>query len=367
MTTAFRSRRRRRGATLAVAFVAVAAAAGCSSEGSASEGSGSGGDAKTATTVEAVTVAFESEEADLPTTFPEPTVQPGFEFKIGYSNPFSAVPSLAEQERAAKEATEELGGTFVSTDANGQVQKQVSDFEQLLSQDVDAIILSALDPNSLAPLLEKAESQGVLVFVNDVPFKAGLPPVDGFAATILSGNDRSAYERAKVLAEAQPGARYGLIGVSIPAPMLDYYVDQVKFWGDQFGLEFVERVDAETDSPEAGAKAATALLSKHDDLDAVFALGDSIALGVSTSAKGANYQDLKIIGAGGYAPALAAIDRGDLFATWFTDSGELHRQLVWAAYNKLTDPDAELPAQVTLGNGFIVTAANTDEVPDPIG
>lgn len=205
------------------------------------------------------------------------------------------------------------------------------------------------------------------MFINDLPYKAGLPPVKNVTASILSGNDRSAYERAKIVAQTVPGASYGLIGIGIPAPMLDYYVSQVKVWGTKMGLKYTDRVDAETDSAEAGAKAAAALLAKNPNIDVIFAAGDALAVGAVTAAKQAGNTKVKIVGVGGYKQALQAVKDGDLLATWFTDSGELHKQLVWAAYDTLTKQGGTLPQQVTLGNGKVITKDNADSITNPIG
>ncbi|MBB4662183.1 sugar ABC transporter substrate-binding protein [Conexibacter arvalis] len=312
-------------------------------------------------------VVYDGPEADLPTSFPEPEIRAGFRFTIGFPNPSTAVPSLVAQEEAVRDEVARLGGRVIATDAQFSVQKQVSDVEQLLAQRVDAIVLSALDPNSLTPLLDKARAQGTLVFVNDVPYRADLPFQEGFAGEIFSGTDKSAYDRAKLLAETQPGATYALIGLGIPAPMLDYKVRQVRYWGDRFGLRYVDRVDARVDTPEAGAEAGTALFAKHRDLDAVFTATDSLSVGVSTAARTSGQDAVKIIGNGGYRPALEGVKRGDLFATYWSSPHELHRQLVWAAYNALTGQHADQPRQVVLSGGRVITRANADSIEDPVG
>lgn len=355
--------------TAAVAAVALAAC-GSSGDDAATASGGAAGTAATTAGEPAAKVAdvvYDGPEADLPTSFPEPDLRPGFRFTIGFPNPSTAVPSLVAQEQGVRDEVARLGGRVIATDAQFSVQKQVSDVEQLLSQRVDAIILSALDPNALTPLLEKARRQGVLVFVNDVPFRADLPFQDGFAAEIFSGTDKSAYDRAKLLAETQPGAKYALVGLGIPAPMLDYKVRQVRYWGDKFGLQYVDRVDARLDTPEAGAEAGTALFAKQRDLDAVFTATDSLSVGVSTAARTSGQDDVKIIGNGGYRPALEGVKRGDLFATYWSSPQELHKQLVWAAYNALTRQHADQPRQVVLSDGKVITRANADSIENPVG
>lgn len=353
---------------LAVAALAVPLAAACGSDDEGSSAGATGSTSVAADTTASSTIReYDGPEASLPTTFTEPTPREGFTFTIGVPVPSKAVPALSAQLEAVEAEAERLGGKVISTDANFSVQKQVSDFQQLLGQDVDAIILSALDPNSLTPLLAQAEKQGVPVFINDVPFKAGLPPVEGFGASILSGTDQSGYARARYIAETTPGARVGLIGVAIPAPMLDYMATQVQEWGEQFGLEFVDRVDAKSDTPEAGAEAATALLAKNKDLDYVVAISDTLALGAVTAAKTSGRDDVVIVGNSGYTAGIEAVKNGSLAATYWTDSRELHRQLVWAAYNQLTDQNLPQPEQVVLGSGLLVTQENADQVTDPIG
>ena len=348
------------------ALLATAALAACGSSSDDSNATAAGS-TNAASDTKAQIPPFAGAEASLPTTFPEPKIKAGYSFTIGYSDPAKSVPALAAQQAAVQAEVKRLGGKTIVLDAGANIQKQASDVEQLLNQKVDAIILSALDPNSLTPLLARAKKQGVPVFINDLPYKAGLPPVKNVTASILSGNDRSAYERAKYVAEQVPGASYGLIGIGIPAPMLDYYVSQVKAWGSKMGLKYVDRVDAETDSPEAGAKAAAALLAKNPDLKVIFTAGDGIAVGAVTAAKQAGNTSVKIVGVGGYKQAIQAVKDGDLLATWFTDSAELHRQLVWAAYDTLTKQGGTLPQQVTLGDGKIITKANADSIKNPIG
>lgn len=351
-------------ALMAAGLVTTFAACGSSGDGATTAG---GGAETAAATSASGGGPYDGVEATLETSFKEPTKKDGYSFTVGYPNPSAAVPALKAQQDAVKAEVERLGGKLIATDANLQVQKQVSDFEQLLSQDVDAIILSALDPNSLKPLLKKAKEQGVKVYANDVPYKAGLPPIEGFNSTSLTGTDQAGYQRAKYIAETKPGAKFGLVGVGIPAPMLDYMVTSVKDWGTKFGLKYVDRVDAKGDDPETAAAAASALLAKNKDIDVIFAATDSQALGAAQAAKRSGRDEVIIVGNGGYKQALEAIKKGDIAATAWANSRDLHKQLVWAAYNDLTEQNQPQPPQIVLGDGVLVTEANVNDIADPIG
>ncbi|MFW6138282.1 MAG: ABC transporter substrate-binding protein [Spirochaetota bacterium] len=86
-------------------------------------------------------------------------------FVIGLSN-FSLgnswrVQMVAEAEYAAEQnpQVEKL----VVTEAQGDVSKQISDIEDLIAQDVDAILITAASPKALVPVVDKAMSAGIVV------------------------------------------------------------------------------------------------------------------------------------------------------------------------------------------------------------
>lgn len=59
------------------------------------------------------------------------------------------------------EAAEKMGATIVTTDARGNVEKQISDIESLITREVDCIWFAALDPNGLVPAVDKALAAGI--------------------------------------------------------------------------------------------------------------------------------------------------------------------------------------------------------------
>lgn len=355
MTSILKARRKH-----GVALVAATMALGLTACGSDDDGTPAAAATQATTTASAAADAapYSGAETKLPEGWPKPTKKDGFEFTIGFPNPGAAAPALAAEQEGVKEATEELGGTFVSTDAGFSVQKQVSDFQQLLDRKVDAIVLSALDPNSLTPLLAKAKSQGVPVFINDLPWKAGDPAYENVSGTVTSGTDRNSYELAQAAAKADPGGKFGIIGLAIPSPFLDYIATTERSWGEQFGLQFVDRLDAKQDAPEAGATAAGELLAKNPDITTIFAISDSLALGASTAARQAG-RDVKILGSGGYKPAVEAVEKGQLLATAGVDNANIGRQWVYAAYNTLTKQHLPLAEQVVVPGNKLLTKDDT--------
>lgn len=354
MTRTLWKARRKHGA----AALAVALTLGLTACGGDDDTEPAAATTQASTTAAKADAPYSGPETKLPQGWPKPTKKAGYEFTIGFPNPGAAAPALAAEAAGVKEATEELGGTFVTTDAGFSVQKQVSDFQQLLDKKVDAIVLSALDPNSLTPLLAKAKAQGVPVFINDLPWKAGDPAYENVSGTVTSGTDQNSYLLAQAAAKADPGGKFGVIGLAIPSPFLDYIATTEKSWGQEFGLQFVDRIDSKGDAPEAGATAAGELLAKNPDITTIFAISDSLALGASTAARQAG-RDVKILGTGGYAPAVEAVKDGRLLATYGVNNTNIGRQWVYAAYNTLTKQHLPLAKQVVVPGNKLLTKDDT--------
>ncbi len=96
-----------------------------------------------------------------------------------------------------KDAVEASGNTFVDAIAESQtaVATQVNQIEDLIAQDVDALILNPMDANAVIPVLEKAQEAGIPVILVDqgVAEREDLfvtfVSTDNFAAAKLAGEN----------------------------------------------------------------------------------------------------------------------------------------------------------------------------------
>lgn len=68
-------------------------------------------------------------------------------------------------------AAAELGVEFISNVANGDSQQQISQIENLITQKVDAILVTPVDTGALANVIEDARKAGVKVIVYDNPLE----------------------------------------------------------------------------------------------------------------------------------------------------------------------------------------------------
>ncbi|MBV9390284.1 MAG: substrate-binding domain-containing protein [Verrucomicrobia bacterium] len=121
---------------------------------------------------------------------PSGEMVPGSKYKkdgpvrIGFSNGFSGNTWRTECLYSVKmEASRHPEiADFIVVDGQGDIAKQVNDIENLVSQNVDAILCIPNSGSAVAPALRDATKQGIIT----IPFNL---PVDGEAWTAYNGTD----------------------------------------------------------------------------------------------------------------------------------------------------------------------------------
>lgn len=304
--------------------------------------------------------AYDGPAKDLPENFPVPEDK-GEDLTIGYLQIYGALPTLAVQQRGAEARAEELGVELIVKDAELNPQKQVSQFDELLAEGVDAIVVYPVVPESLGPALAKAEEAGIPVIATNANPDVSQPLGEGYDADLEAPIDREAYAMAEFGADAQPGGKFGIIGNAAPIAALKYMAEREKYWGERFGLEFAGQVDAKEDTAAGYGPAVSELIAKNPDIDQIWVYNDLVALTASTVVKSSGMDDVKIISNSGAGEAvLAAIKSGDIAMSYqlpWADQGEA---LVNAAYGSATGQNLPLPQMVSL-QGTAITADNVDD------
>ena len=183
------------------------------------------------------------------------------------------------------------------TDANFDPAKQVSDLETVLIAKPDIIVSIPTDPVATAGTYRKATEAGVhLVFMDNVPngFVAGTDYVSMVSADNYGNGVTSAYLMAQSL---NGKGKIGLIHHEA-----DFFVTKQRYEGFKTTIEenfpdikIVE--DKGIAGPDFAGDAqgiASAMLTQHPDLDAIWAVWDVPAEGVMAAARSAGRKDLKI-------------------------------------------------------------------------
>lgn len=329
-------------AAIGVAITLAVAACGSSSDTSTSSPASSAAPTTASTTASTAAgstakVEYSGPEAEYMTAPAQVKRKPGFRFSIGYLQPAGFVPTLVGNQKAAEARTKELGGKFLANDANAQVQKQVSNFNDLLAQDVSAVVSFPLDPSALGPAVDRATKSNVPVVNVNAPADLSQPAIPGYLTNVDQGFDYGSYATMKAIAEIKPGTAFGVIGTASPIPSLHYMADRTVYWGKKMGLEYTGMTEAQADNPEQWGAAANTLLTRFPDTKVIVTYQDPAALSALSAVRSSGHNDVQVATTNGYsAQAKQAIESGGMIASYAVPWRAMGRAMVDAAYAKLT-------------------------------
>jgi ABC-type sugar transport system substrate-binding protein len=302
-------------------------------------------------------VEFTSIETDVPEGYDEP--EPG-DYRLAYLNPVQANEFLSTMGEAMRLETERLGGSMTELDAKGDVDTQVSQFNQLIAQDVDGIAVFALDPGSVAPAVERAREAGIELVTIDLTFDS-TEDIGQFASQVWQRRDEAAYLGAQEMARrVGEGGQVATIDFAIKVPSIVYSIERGKHWAEQFGLELLGNASNPSDDIAGGQQAMTELLGKFPDMSGVIAYNDPSAIGAAAAARTQGKRDLVFGGQNGGSDALEAIKAGRQTYSARLDPISMGKAFSWGLYNLLEGK--EVPKTVKAGPPEIVTEENVDQV-----
>jgi ribose transport system substrate-binding protein len=292
-------------------------------------------------------------------SFPIPKKVSGKTYTIGCQNPVGpgneTTTTFCKGVQAQASA---LGMKYIGLDDGLSIDKQVSNFNQLLARGANAIALYPLAPNALRASLAKAKRQGVAVIGFNVTFtKSAKAP--GYDAQIWEGRDAEAYLSVAELARVAPRGKVVIVGIGAPVPAIKYLAQRYRFWAKKFGLQVIGEQDNPTDDIPGGRQAMSGLLGKYSDIDGVLAYNDESAVGSYTAARSAGRNDIKIIGINGSSLGISALDAGHVAAIIQVDAVNQGAQAAAGAYDILTKQGGKLPRVVVM-RPKLLTKANLD-------
>jgi ribose transport system substrate-binding protein len=183
------------------------------------------------------------------------------------------------------------------TDANFKPEKQVSDIETVLAKRPDIIVSIPTDPVATAGTYRKAARQGVkLVFMDNVP--KGFTPGKDYVSVVSADNYGNGVAAAHLMAEQLKGE--GKIGIVYHEA--DFFVTKQRYEGFKKTITrqypdidiVAEQGIAGPDFAGDGEKVASAMLTRHPDLDGIWAVWDVPAEGVLAAARANGRNDLKV-------------------------------------------------------------------------
>jgi ABC-type sugar transport system substrate-binding protein len=288
----------------------------------------------------------------------------GKQFVIGsvvndLSNPFLATMAKAEQQEAAKHG---MTIHVVSGSAGGTISigQQISAIQRFVSQKVDLILLTASDPNAIAPAVKLADQANIPV----IAVNTGVG--NGAKVVTFVGDDDYQYgvQEAKLVAQAigEKGNVALLQGVLGDTPEVLRTQAIEKTLGNYPNIHIVTKAVDNWTNPE-NIKATQNLLSKYGNgLAAVVADGPEMYAGAKLARSKGNTTTRFI--AGDYSKEVQdAIKSGALYGTVNQSPAAEGRMGVDYAYKWLTGQKSQVKSPHAYIPLPLVTSKNVGQIP----
>lgn len=279
--------------------------------------------------------------------------------KIGFSQVTLQASFYVQLKTGAEAAAKAGGDSLIFLDANGDVNKQNNDIQDLITQKVDVIIVNPVNPDAIVPSLEAAETAGIPIITVDRSVN------EGKVATHI-GRDNKAMGKLVGSAVVEHLTKAGISNATI-----------VEIQGAAGGAVMMDRRDGFhaaiegtghkiIEGPYAGyirSNAVTAmqdLLQANPKVNVVYAHNDDMALGALQVLQENNRKDVFVAGVDGLSEALDVMAaKGNYIASSLNDPQYLGDVTIQAA--REVAAGNKIPSFIDAGTD-LVTGANVDKI-----
>lgn len=204
---------------------------------------------------------------------------------------------------------------------------QISVVNDCVAQGYDAIVMECTDEVALTPVLEEAEKKGVVIITTNMTCGA-------VHSAYCSNYSYDAGWKVGEMMVEKMGTSGKIILLDCPAAMVSTtlhgkgFQDYIAQYPD---IEMIDYANIDGFSQEIANTTMRDMLTKHDKIDAVYAMGDDMALGVVQAIEYAGRGDegILVYGSEGMPAAIQAIYDGRLTGTVWGD----RYPLLYTAFN----------------------------------
>jgi len=240
--------------------------------------------------------------------------KPGDAVTIAYMPPATEFNYYMAIGAGIEDTAKELGvETFMLAPQSGSdIATQMKMIQDVITQEVDAIILSTHDENAAGPLVKQAIDAGIAVVIVNSDIAAFPTPINAVVGYGQRNGTRALGEYAAqmVNGKAKVGVLEGLPGY--------HSTERIGGFLDAFAnypeMEVVASLPTEW-NVETGNKAMMDMLQAHPEINLVVCGNDYIAIGAANAAKALGREDVLIFGNDGDTTGLEEIHAGKWTAT----------------------------------------------------
>ena len=275
-------------------------------------------------------------------------------YKFGYTAMDGTNPFFVTILNRMRELVEARGDTLISTDPGNDVTRQISQVEDMLSQNLDGLFMNPVDAEGIRPALDAARAEGVPIVGFDTEV------ADMSYLVSYTGSDN--YNAGKVCGEDLKAKRpNGGDIIVLDSPTMQSAVDRTNGFLDAIkgaGFNVVAQQDARGNL-QLSLSISEDLLQAHPDVVAIFGANDPVALGAMAAANAAGIRkgSCLIYGVDGSPDVKAELARGNslIEGTGAQSPVAIAEKAVEIMYQHLEGKavDARYPVET-----FLITADN---------
>jgi ribose transport system substrate-binding protein len=268
-----------------------------------------------------------------------------------------------------EQAFEKYAATFdnvetVVLDAGGDVRRQIAQMQDLIQQDVDAIIIWPTNGKAVVPVIRQADKEGIPVVVTNSKIAE-----DGWQfMAAFSGPDNITQGRysAEMMCEALDGT--GQIVQIAGQPGYTTAMERAQGFEDRLAevcpdVELMETQPADWNREKA-QRVMENFLIKYENIDGVYAGDDNMGVGALNAAKATGRaEDIVFIGATNFAVGYEAMARGEYHGSVYQSPVEDAKSALDTALAVLHGK--EVP-QLNYFDTPKITQANMNEFSKPV-
>lgn len=289
----------------------------------------------------------------------------GEKYKVGFSMDFTTnvwrAVMLEKMEKAAEEHSDEI--ELIVTNANEDSNKQISDVEDLMSQDIDLLIISPYLTEPLTPIIEEVYDKGIPVVVIDHDISS---VSDKYTTFIGASNTQIGEKAGEKIVELLNGN--GNVVELSGTPGLQATIDRgdvMHSVADKYeGIKFLANVNCEYDQAKAMSNMEDLLQSlEPSEIDLIYTYNDAMALGAVQAIEDAGYGDVgvQILSIDAQKKTMEYIKEGKMIYGTFTYPWPSEKAIE-VALDILHGNDVEKYYEL---ESVLITAENVDEYYDP--
>lgn len=220
-------------------------------------------------------------------------------------------PFFVNLKDGAEKKAQELGYELIVVDSQNDSSKELSNVEDLLQKGVETIILNPVDSDAVKSSILQANLQDIPVITLDRKSNGGDVSCHIASDNIRGGEMAAEFIKEKMGGKGKVAELQGVTGASATRDRGEGFHNIVD--GDN-NINVVFSQPADFDR-QKGLTVTENMIQSNNDIQAVFAHNDEMALGAVKALGIAGMKDCIVVGFDGGEDAINSVDAGEMTAT----------------------------------------------------